>query len=662
MDPLLLLGADLFRKVGGWAWDKVTHDVMATLNAALLDGSKDLAKKTLLEGQRDVWARIKWEVAIADYRKNVLENVSTTRLLGHPRPIDLSQLYTDVLVYDKQSAFRFSQLENFDTRNLQHHEDSYPRISALDAVWSGKNLYLLGRPGAGKTTFLKHLAFLACEGKIEKTPIFIALREHHISVGTSAVDLICRAFDHHGLPSAQPFVSKLLESGKVLLLFDGLDEVSDDQGVRKHLINELVLLGRRYPDCQICVSCRIAATEYAFEQFEYLEVADFSEEQKRTFCARWFQQDAERAQRFMQQWDAPQNEGIRELGRTPLLLAFICLAYEGTLEMPHRRVDLYRDAVDALLRRWDASRNVVRDASVLTLPYHRYEPLLWELAANTFMSGSYIFRTERAARVIADWYGKLPEGRELSAEEGAQLMREVEYRTGLLVCRAKDTYSFSHLSIQEYLTAVAITNGRMFPSAWTFVSTRLMTKGWREVFVFVTGLAPDASSLIRAMVQECVSIFHANPNWVRLRSCLQEVLIEAELQRESDIEVLADRVAQRLDRMAWAKSVKQRAEDGLTEVRMGLSHLYKQLRLGDSTRERNMVALLLRVLSRHAKEPPVWIWAAGQQGASISFGAYIYALGLTVECARIGVCKDRSGLIQSAVLGQEPVVVRKDPA
>ncbi|MBH1987214.1 MAG: NACHT domain-containing protein [Burkholderiales bacterium] len=651
MNPLMTFGADLLSEVTGWGWDKAIVELMSMLDAGIRAAGQDATKKKLLEGQRDVWSRIKWEVAISDYRKNVLDNVSTTRLLGHPRPIDLSQIYTDVMVYDKQSAFRFSRLENFDTRNLQHHEDGFPRIGALDAVLSGKHLYLLGRPGAGKTTFLKHLAFLACEGKIKKTPIFIALREHHISVGTTALELICQAFDHHGLPSAQPFVSKLLESGRVLLLFDGLDEVADEQGVRKHLINELVLLARRYPKCQICVSCRIAATEYAFEQFEYLEVADFSEEQKHVFCERWFQPDDERRNRFLTQWHAPHNEGIRELGRTPLLLAFICLAYESTLELPHRRVDLYRDAVDALLRRWDSSRNVVRDRPGVDLPPHRYEPLLWELAADTFFSGAYIFRTERVARVIADWYGKLPEGRELSLEEAGELVRAVEYRTGLLVCRAKDTYSFSHLSIQEYLTAVAITNGRMFPSAWTFVNTRLMARNWREVFIFLTGLAPDASSLIRAMVQECVSTLHANPNWVEFRACLQATLIEAELQRETDIEKLATQAEARLAQVAWRPPVKVGAEDGLTDARLGLERLYRQLRLMDCTRERNLVALTSRVLARQHKTLPAWLMGTDAKNAKVPFGAYIYAVGLTVECARTGVCKDRLALVQSVVFG-----------
>ena len=39
----------------------------------------------------------------------------------------------------------------------------------------------------------------------------------------------------------------------------------------------------------------------------------------------------------------------------------ICLAYDETLNIPKRKVELYEEALDALLKKWDSSRKIKRD-------------------------------------------------------------------------------------------------------------------------------------------------------------------------------------------------------------------------------------------------------------------------------------------------------------
>ncbi|MCE4557979.1 NACHT domain-containing protein [Roseateles cellulosilyticus] len=644
MDPMI--AASAAKALALWAWDKIADDLIPALDKAIVEASKDVARKEIAENQRALWGKVKWNSALSAYRTNLLQIVSTTRLLGHPRPIDLSQLYTDVMVYDKESAFRFSKLRNFDTRDLQQHEDSFPRRRGVDVVSSGKHIYILGRPGAGKTTFLKHLAYLACKGEIARTPVFVAFREHHITAQSSIVDIISKEFQNCGMPPAGPFVVKLLESGRALLLFDGLDEVAEDQGKRKHLINELITLAKRFPKCQICVSCRIAATEYAFERFEYLEVADFSDEQKDAFCERWFQSDPERLHRFLTNWKAPQNSGIRELGRTPLLLAFICLAYEETLQLPHRRVDLYKDAVDALLRRWDTTRNIERDNTKISLPHYRYEPLLCELAAQNFAAGAYIFHPTRAASIISGWYEKLPEGKLLSGEEEIEILNALEYKTGLIVSRAKDAYSFSHLSIQEYLTSVAIMNGRVFRSSWTFVNTRLLDKTWREVFIFLSGMSPDATSLTTAMADECVSIIRPNSNWGTLKAALVETISDAQRTPGVNADALVADAIRRLASSQWIPSSEKLDLAAFQQTLNGIQRICTLLPREDFRELRNVLALLGRVLSASRSVTVVQrvILSLGD-----SFHSFIYGLGLTIECGLTGICRDRRRILEEII-------------
>ena len=63
-----------------------------------------------------------------------------------------------------------------------------------------------------------------------------------------------------------------------MLLLDGLDEVREEDASR--VLREIQAVADRYPENQFVVTCRIAARDYAFQQFTEVEVADFDEQQK----------------------------------------------------------------------------------------------------------------------------------------------------------------------------------------------------------------------------------------------------------------------------------------------------------------------------------------------------------------------------------------------
>ncbi len=75
---------------------------------------------------------------------------------------------------------------------------------------------------------------------------------------------------------------------------------------------------------------------------------------------------------------------------------------------------------------------------------------------------------------------------------------------GLLIERAKEIFSFSHLTFHEYFTAkwivdsFAVQGDRLFLKLVEKVSDRR----WREVFFLVLGMLPNASSHLREIKQE----------------------------------------------------------------------------------------------------------------------------------------------------------------
>ena len=76
---------------------------------------------------------------------------------------------------------------------------------------------------------------------------------------------------------------------------------------------------------------------------------------------KWFEGSPTKRDKFLADFDKPEHRGLRDLGRTPLLLGLLCLAFDETMAFPQRRAEIYQDALDALLKKWDASRDIHRD-------------------------------------------------------------------------------------------------------------------------------------------------------------------------------------------------------------------------------------------------------------------------------------------------------------
>lgn len=482
-----------------WSWDRLLDDTVKTaaqIATSKLKGGTDAA----IASAKKAWGKVQWKQAEEVYRKNLRVNLSTTKILGNSTPISIEDIYTDVYVHDKPSALRvFSQ--DFLDGDFAKAKFIPPmeRHHAVDISKGGENLFVLGRPGSGKTTFLKYLAILACKGNIKKVPIFVTLKDLTDS-NKGIISYICEQFDICNFPEAEPFVLSLLGKGDALILFDGLDEVGNDYGTRNQLIREVNNIAKKYRKCQFCLTCRTAATDYSFEQFKYLEIADFTPDQQRTFIKQWYSGKQNILTRFEQGWDDAYNDGLRELGKTPLLLTLLCLSFDQTLSFPARLVDLYTEAIDALLRKWDSSRLIVRDDFYKNLSHSRREHLLENIASHFYFSSKAVFRSGELQAQIQKYLSGLPDKETTTTADAKTVIKQIEAQHGLIVERASGIYSFSHLTVQEFLTASYVVKNPKNDTYSQLARLGLQDPKWREVVLFTAGLLPCADALLSEMV------------------------------------------------------------------------------------------------------------------------------------------------------------------
>ncbi|MBI5307156.1 MAG: hypothetical protein HZB37_02160 [Planctomycetes bacterium] len=204
------------------------------------------------------------------------------------------------------------------------------------------------------------------------------------------------------------FIEYILKKGWVMVLFDAVDEVNVEGEQRTKIIQSVSNFVRKYRQNKYMITCRIAASEYSFEGFTDVEIADFNNEQAKTFVARWFTHSPIKGEKFLAEIENTEHRGLKELMQTPLLLALLCIGFEETMAFPSRRAEIYKDAIDALLKKWDTSRAIKRDDVYRGLSFGRKEQMFARIAAAYFDKGDIFFKQNDLAKHIGAFMETLP--------------------------------------------------------------------------------------------------------------------------------------------------------------------------------------------------------------------------------------------------------------
>ena len=468
----------------------------------------------------------------------VRQDCGSMRVLDTNYPVNVTAIYTEVKVLDHIAASRHVQftdfVRDFDPEINDLHEaglGSKPgkRLPAVEFVDLNPRLVILGKPGSGKTTFLKFLAIQCIQDELlpGHVPIFVLLRR--FSEDQAKPDLfqyILNKFEFCGLEKHD--LLQLLKYSRLLILLDGLDEVNES--ARRHITNEIQAFSNRFYGNRFIVTCRTAAQEYAFDKFAEVEIADFSEKQITAFSRNWFihANDESKARGFLEQ--LRHNKRIQELATSPLLLTLLCIVFGDSGDFPKNRSELYEEGLDVLLRRWDANRNIERGQTYRNLSRQRKEDLLSQIAYTTFERSEYFFKQRAIEHEIRSYIKHLPntsmDSESLRLDSNA-VLKAIEVQHGLLVERARTIYSFSHLTFHEYFVARKIVNipePKAQERALINLVGHMSEKRWREVFLLAIGMLPNSDYLLHLMKRHVNSLIAADPKlqkflvWVNQKS------------------------------------------------------------------------------------------------------------------------------------------------
>ncbi|WP_009633415.1 NACHT domain-containing protein [Synechocystis sp. PCC 7509] len=439
---------------------------------------------------------------------SIQQRCGIMRVLDMSQPVELDDIYTNVNVLEKiigrrrlgvADLLQVCVADDFDRPGLGQIIQS--RVSGLEALKNHPKLFVLGKPGAGKTTFLKYLAVQCNSGKLEadKVPIFITLKDFAEDENClHLLDYVTEQFIGYGVNKVEA-AEEILSQGKGLILLDGLDEVREIDCYR--VLQEVHIFSEKFHNNYFVITCRIATHEYTLEQFTEVEIADFDQEQVAKFAQNWFaQKEPSKTRKFLGKLH--KNPPIQEIATNPLLLTMLCLMFEEIADFPANSSELYQEGLHLLLRKWDAKRNIERSQIYKKLSLQHKEDLLSQIALLTFKRGDYFFKQNELEQHIADYICNLPNvstETEVLQLDSEAVVKSIEAQHGLLVERARGIYSFSHLSFQEYFAAkeiVSSSNPQVLETTLRDLVSNITEKRWREVFLLTVGMLRNADYLL----------------------------------------------------------------------------------------------------------------------------------------------------------------------
>jgi predicted NACHT family NTPase len=454
----------------------------------------DTAKKVGGGFAQIVGDRTRAAAALKQYADKYATRYGTIRILGMRQDADLESVYTRVRFLDDLGIRRFASLKDLE-KNYRNSQNRYlqtgeaSKLDGFTVVNEHQYLMVLGGPGAGKSTFLRRIGLEALKGtkgsyKHPCIPVFIELKQFN----TNEIDLIraiVNELHNFGFPTSHEFAIKLLEQGKLLILFDGLDEVPKTS--LNVVVNAIQDFVTKYDKNRYISSCRVAAYRSTWNRFRDIELSNFDNSQIHQFIQNWFSSELDKqsktSERCWRLLNEPGNVAAKELAHTPLLLTFLCLVYNRTQGFPGNRATLYSKALDILLEEWAAEKRITSDEIYQGLNIDLEKVLLSEIAYQGFNKDQIFFTEQQLVNQIKIFLADTVDKPKYL--DGKSILNAIVIQQGILVERAEEVFSFSHLTIQEYLTAKYISQD--YHQVQNLVRC-MSNQRWREVFLLVSGL------------------------------------------------------------------------------------------------------------------------------------------------------------------------------
>ena len=452
---------------------------------------------------------------LRDCGQMTIEGVSADMDTGQ-RKFDLERLFVPLNVSACPPEFLPTDPDG-PAKLEKWQKDNKGAMSFGKVLASHKKLALLALPGGGKTLLLKRLAVAYADPTrrtastdelpdINLMPVLIRCREWREHIRLPIPTLLKKIGDITGQPTLSGLFDALVplfKKGQVLLLVDGLDEIHNDAD-RATFVEHIESFLEQYKLVRIVVTSREAGFNLVAPSLtrfcERWRLAPLSEDAITLLCGHWHRlMTGDTPAAITEGYEVAQvlirNSSLRRLAENPLLLTMLLVVKHGAGGLPPDRVSLYGRAVDVLLDTWNIKGHDPLNAREAV-------PQLAYVAFQLMCMGKQTATEKELLALLEEAREKHPNIKRYAKDSPYDFLKRVELRSSLLLeaghqmegGRTVPFYQFRHLTFQEYLTAVAVTEGhykqyKQDDTVLTPLVKYLLAEEWKEVIPMVAVLA-----------------------------------------------------------------------------------------------------------------------------------------------------------------------------
>ena len=332
-----------------------------------------------------------------------------------------------------------------------YHSEYIHDVTVKELSKVSKYIIFSGTGGIGKSMMMRHLMFDAIERYSETgiMPIFLLLKDFE-DKGKPLVEYISENINNYGTGIERDNLISLLNEGRCLLLFDGLDEIGNKNEDRFGKLLEAFI--DRFSNNQYIISSRPSRTFAPFLRFTPMFIRPFTKAQALSLIDKisFRTDDPTIKERFRKELDQRLFLSHREFAENPLLLTIMLMTYEKYEDVPSKMHNFYRKAYDALAQEHDANKGYKRPLA-MGVSADDFAEYLAEFCALTYCDEKF----ELSKADIYDYFTRLNVFKRRHDEKATPANFITDLKDNLcLVYFENDKFHFTHRSFQEYFCAL----------------------------------------------------------------------------------------------------------------------------------------------------------------------------------------------------------------
>lgn len=421
---------------------------------------------------------------------------------------EYESLYRDMLIrrYSKVeligTSIRNKNVTKYDISssyvelNCVSEYESESEIEISQVFSHGNIVWIKGEAGSGKSTFLQWVAVCAAKADYDKIknientiPIVIQLRNTEWPIDLYAsVNKITKSY---GKNCPDGWIAEMLKQKRIILLFDGLDEVSSQK--REDTYNFIEDIVEQYPEIKILLTARNSVNDYSDYDNVCYEIMPMKMDNIKKFILYWHKsvlwrdavvkdKEIDRLQHNLI-LKIIDNSPLKALAKNPLLCAMICaLNFVNNEQLPNEKMELYDKCCEMLMDARDTQRKIDNSMykNIPQMDYSKKRVVLEELAYWMLEGGeSLVDKTN----VIGFFRHLINDTRIFSHEEKnyseVEILNFFIERSGLIREPEEGKIDFIHKTFMEFLAVKVVCR----KCSWNVLIKEACNENWKETII-----------------------------------------------------------------------------------------------------------------------------------------------------------------------------------